>query len=297
MRQALSAGMLLFAFAIYSAGAQDLSVSYAEGDAQVQKGSSLVALSIGDRLSLQATIRLSDNAYVELKRANSKIVLSQKGTYVLRDLLASSRTLDSAGAEKAILATLYSLLIGPAGNQSTAAGMRGANEAKSEDSGWVTSSAQVFLDAGKQYLQSGQYSEAIEQFHQAHDAATEKESPQVQYYLAYAYSLCGNTREALKQAEGLQPSGADEWTPDFIILKAKLLVDSSAFAQEVAWLTQGGNDLSGDAQRAALYNFLLGVGYRGVGDTANAKANLLKVVAISAESDLGKVAAQLLQNQ
>jgi tetratricopeptide (TPR) repeat protein len=152
------------------------------------------------------------------------------------------------------------------------------------------------LDSGKEYIRSGQYDLAIQQFDQALDAATHNEAPRVHYYLAYAYSLSGDTREALKQAAGLQPSGADEWASDFIILKAKLLVDSSAFAQAIAWLTQNGNDLSGDAQRAAIYDFLLGVGYRGVGDTSNEKVALSKVTAMSAESDLGKAAAGLLQN-
>jgi len=221
--------------------------------------------------------------------------LSQKGTYNLRDILASSHALDSAGAGKAILAALSSFLMGPARNQSTA-GARGANGSKAEDSDWVTSSAQVFLDAGEQYLKSGQYDEAIEQFLQALDAATEHESPQVRYYLAYSYSLNGDTRAALKYASDLQPIAGDEWASDFIILKAKLLVDSSAFGQEIAWLTQNGNDLSGDAPRGALYEFLLGVGYRGVGDAANAKDSLSKVVSTSGESDLGKAAAQLLQN-
>lgn len=79
-------------------------------------------------------------------------------------------------------------------------------------------------------------------------------------------------------------------------LKAKLLADSNAFSQEIAWLRQSGNDLSGDVQRAALYSFLLGVGYRGVEDTANSKACFLRVVAMSAGSDLGKTATQLLRS-
>ncbi len=149
---------------------------------------------------------------------------------------------------------------------------------------------------GSRTSKSGQYGEAIEQFLQALDAATEQESPQVRYYLAYAYSLNGDTRAALKYAADLQPSSADEWASDFIILKAKLLVDSNAFAQDIAWLTQSGNDLSGDAQRGAIYQFLLGVGYRGIGDASNEKASLSKVVAISGESDLGRAAAELLQN-
>jgi len=296
VRRALIAGVVLFAFAVCSVGAQELSVSYAEGDAQVRSGSSWVELSIWDRLTPRTTIQLSDGAYVELTWAGTKIVLSQKGTYSLREILASCRALDSAGAEKAILATLSSLLMRPAGNQSTASGVRSVNEAKTNDSEWVTSNAQVFLDVGKQYLGSGQHKEAIEQLLLALDAATEKESPQVQYYLACAYSLSGDMRAALKHAAGLQPSSADEWASDFIILKAKLLVDSNAFAQDIAWLTQNGNDLSGDAQRAALYEFLLGVGYRGIGDAANAKASLAKAMAMSGESDLGKAASELLQN-
>jgi tetratricopeptide (TPR) repeat protein len=296
VKLALTVGVLVFAFAAYIAGAQELSVTYVDGDAQVRDGSAWAVLSIGDRLTPQATIQLSRGAYVEIKRGDTKIVLSQKGTYSLASLIASSRALGSAGVGKALLSSLSRLAAGPAHNQSDTAGMRGANETKSNESEWMTSSAQVFLDAGQQYLKSGQYAEAIEQFLQALDAATEQESPQVHYYLAYAYSLNSDTQAALKHAMDLQPSGGDEWASDFIILKAKLLIDSYAFGQVIAWLTQNGNDLSGDAQRGAIYEFLLGVGYRGVGDTANAKASLSKVVTMSSDSDLGKAATQLLQN-
>ena len=296
MRGSLCVGMLLSVLGVCSACAQEVSVSYLDGEAQVQSGGSWAALSIGDRISTQATIQLSAGAYVELKRADLKIILSQKGTYLLRDLVATAHAMDSAGVWKTLSTTLSILLVGPARNQSRGFGARGANEGKGEDSEWVTSSAQVFLDSGKQYLRSGQHKEAIEEFLLALDAASEKESSLVHYNLAYAYSLSGDTRAALKHAAGIQPGGDDEWAADFIILKAKLLVDSNAFAQEIAWLTQNGNDLSGDAQRAALYNFLLGVGYRGIGDRSNEKANLSRVVAISGESDLGKAAAQLLKN-
>ena len=262
MRRALSVGVVLFVFAVWGVGAQELSVSYVEGEAQVRSGASWVALSIVDRLSTQATIQLSRGAYLELKWVDSRISLSP----------------------------------GPARNRSGAAGARGAYEGKAKDSEWVTSSAQVFMDASMQYLKSGQYEEAIQEFLQALDAATEKESPQVQYNLACAYSLSGSSRAALKHAAGLRPSSTDELTLDFIILKANLLVDSNAFAQEIAWLTQNGNDLSGEAQWASIYNLLLGVGYRGIGDTSSEKASLSKVGAISGESDLAKPAAQLLQN-
>jgi tetratricopeptide (TPR) repeat protein len=297
MRRALSMGVILLAFAVCAARAQELSVSYVEGEVQqARSGSSWTALSIGDRLTSEVTIQLSGGAYVELPWANAKFALSQKGTYLLRDIMAISRALDSAGVWKTLSTKLSILLTGPVHNQTNVAGARAGNESKAEDSEWVTSGAQVFLDTGMQYLKSGQYKEALEQFLQALDEATEKESPLVHYNLALAYSLSGDTRAALKHAAGLQPGSTDEWAPDFIILKAKLLFDSNAFAQEIAWLTQSGNDLSQDAHRAAIYNFLLGVGYHGIGDTSREKASLSKVAAISEESDLAKAAAQLLQN-
>jgi hypothetical protein len=81
------------------------------------------------------------------------------------------------------------------------------------------------------------------------------------------------------------------------LLQAKLSLDTFAFAQAINWLTQPGNDLSDDAERVSLYYFLLGMGYQGIGDTTNQKRSFSKVMAISGESDLGKAAAQLQQNQ
>lgn len=287
---------LLFFVAASVVGAQDLSVSYIDGNARAQNGSAWATLSLGDRVSPQSTIQLSEGAYVELQRADVKLVLSQKGVYSLRDLVTSSRAMGLAGVGKAILSSLTYLIKGPVHNQSDVAGARGADKSSADDSEWETSNAQVYLDTGKDLLKTGQYELAINQLLQAVDEATDDELPQVHYYLAYAYSLTGDTHTALKYAADLEPRRADDWTPDYIILKAKLLVDTNAFTQEVAWLTQTGNDLSGDAQRAPIYAFLLGVGYRGMGDTVREKASLAKVVAQSAGSEMGTAAAQLLEN-
>jgi Tfp pilus assembly protein PilF len=79
-----------------------------------------------------------------------------------------------------------------------------------------------------------------------------------------------------------------------ILLEAKLLEDTSAYKNAVTWLAD--NDLSQDAQRAPLYYFLLGMGYRGEGDAENAKQVFSKVVSISRDSELGKAAEELMRN-
>ncbi|HUJ74840.1 MAG TPA: hypothetical protein VL359_08275, partial [bacterium] len=106
----------------------------------------------------------------------------------------------------------------------------------------------------------------------------------------------GDVRGAWKQMQGLQPGPSDAWRGDFVILKAKMLEDASAFAETTTWLTQSANDLSGDAEYAPLYYFLLGLGYRGAGQGDNARQAFSAVVRIAGDTDIGKSAAALLQS-
>jgi hypothetical protein len=284
---------LLFAFGAFFVFAQNLTVAYVGGDVKKLAGSTWRGISIGDKLSAENTLQLGDGAYVELNWTQAKIALSQKGTYKLHDILAYSRSLGSVGAGKALLGKLSRILAGTGNRQSNVAGVRGANAGNADASEWMTSDTQASLDAGKEYIDSGQLSLAIEQLLLALDSATDKESPQVRFYLAYAYALKGDSRNALKYSTDLRPNQSDEWAPDFVILRAKLLMDGSAFAQEVEWLTHEGNDLSGDAQRADIYFFLLALGYGGMEDVSNEKQYLSKVISVSGESELGKAAARL----
>ena len=295
MRLARRLIVILFVLAAFCAGAQSYNVSFLEGEVRVRSGAALAGISIGDKLPPDSVVQLSEGAYLELNMAGMRIALSQKGTYNLHAISTSSRALGSAGVGTALIAGLSRLATGPSGNQGAVAGARAENKAKSEDSDWTTSNAQVYLDSGKEYIKSGQYDQAIGQLLPALDSTDESEAAEVHYYLADAYSLKGDTRNALKQAAGLKPGGGDDWAADFIILKAKLLVDTNAFAQEVSWLTQSGNDLSGDAQRAQMYLFLLGIGYAGAGDASNEKESLSRALSIAKESDIGKAASQLLQ--
>jgi hypothetical protein len=286
----------LFALAVCGAAAQNMSVAYVAGTASARSDSGWVGLSTGDSLSAEDTLQLSEGAFVELKWTSARLALSQKGVYKLHDVLAYSRTLGSAGADKALLASMQHILSGPGNIQNAAGRARTGSDASAEGPRWATRSSLEFLDSGKEYVRAGQYDQAIRQFLQAQDAATGKEMPEIQYRLSYSYLLKGDSRKAIEYASGLRPSRADAWSSNFVILRAKLLIDSSAFTQEVAWLTQPGNDLTRDAQRSSVYLFLLGLGYRGICDVSNEKLALSKVMSISGESELGQAAAILLLN-
>jgi tetratricopeptide (TPR) repeat protein len=292
MRQVIILAALLLASQL--ATAQGLNVAYLEGEAQVASGASWKALSLGDPVSTDASIRLLPGALIELKGTGADVTLTHPGTYALGTLLKARRTLGSPGVSSAIVSFLRQLAFPPAKNRADVLGLRGPNRSKSPENEWSESSAQVFLDAGKEYIKAGSYDRAIEQLNEALDAATDEEVPEIHYYLADASFLGGDVKGAWKQVASLKPAVAAPYYRDFLLLKAKLLEETSAYADALDLLAGEGAAFSQDAQRAPLYYFLLGLGYRGTGDSENANLAFRKVIAISAESDLGKTAGELL---
>lgn len=295
MKTAMCTCVLSLLVAVMVTAAPNLLVAYLEGSAYLQKGSSWEAISIGDAIPVTSNVRLDAGGSLKLSGIGTDISLTQQGTYLMQDLLSVRQAMGSSGVDMVLAKVLEFLLQGTLHNQSTAAGVRGANESKSEDSEWVESGTQDTLQQAKDFIQAENYSKAIEVLSQSLDTASQEELPTIHHCLAYALSLTGNTTAAIKELAGIRPKDNDSWAPDFVLLKAKLYLDSFTFSQAVVWLTQSGNDLSGDAQRAPLYYFFLGIGYRGMGDTANEKGCLAKVEALSEGNYLGKVAEQLLQ--
>ncbi|HUX21035.1 MAG TPA: hypothetical protein VMW69_07325 [Spirochaetia bacterium] len=287
--------LLLMAIAVSWSFGQSLTTSYAQGDVEVQSGSGWKPVTIGDTVAVGGMLRMAAGAYVELSGSGGiDITLSEPGTYSMTSLLSSARRMKGTGYDSVLVNAFAALAGGTSSVQSSAMGVRGANESASTQPQWVTSDAQVFIDAAKSFIQSGAYPKAIDQLKLALDSASDSELPTVHYYLAEVYSLNGNLRDSLKEISQVKPSGSEDWYADYAILRAKLLVDSYAFAQEVAWLKLKQNDLSQDAQRSAVYYFSLALGYRGLGNKADEQRDLTEVTRISAGTNLARSASRLL---
>ena len=295
-RRVIVSFLFLGVLAASHVAAQAFSVSYLEGQVEVKAGSAWVELSIGDPVSLRASLRVGNHACVELITPSARITLSQAGTYALADLLAKSQSIRSSGAERVLTALLSNLVRGSSLNQSTALGARGVDQSGTDDSEWMSSDAQVFLQAGKDFIHGGDYMMAVTKLTKALDAATPGEAPEIRYYIAEAYSFDGDARNALVQLADLRPAAAETWAADFVLLKAKILVDTFAFEQAVQWMQEKGSSLATDAQRMPMYFFLCGLAYRGTGDQEKEKQCLSRVVSAEAGDDIGKAAAQLLAN-
>ena len=277
--------------------AQGLVVAYLDGDAQLKSGSAWKPLSTGDLIATDSSIRLGANALIEVKGPGTDFTLTKPGTYGVRDVVAAGRRVSPPGVGATVTTAMRYMTFGAGKNQSATMGARGADQSGSDEPQWADSSAQVFLDAGKEYIKAGRYDKAADQLRQALACASDEETPEIHYYLGYAFSLGGNVREAWKQTADLKPSPGEAWYGDFILLKARLLEDTSSCADAAALLTQEGGTLAHDPQRAPLYYFLLGLAYRGTGDGPRAGQALSTVVSLAGEADLGKTAAALLSQQ
>jgi tetratricopeptide (TPR) repeat protein len=283
-----------FLFVALLCAAQEPKVDFLEGEPSVKMGSGWTALSIGDAVSPDAVIRLGKGSMVELSIPGATLMLTRPGAYRISDLLSARRTLASVGAGKALSASLSRLLSG-SGGQESGSGVR-SERASPDEPDWMGESAAASLEEGKSLIAAGRYQEALRKLADAVDGATEKERSEIAFAMASAYSASGNTREAIRLAAAIPTDGTEAWAADFVLLQARLLVDSFAFAPAVQLLKDKGGGLRDDPQRAAAYHFLMGLGYRGMGDLGAARESLSLVVGLAGDSDLGKAAAKLLES-
>jgi tetratricopeptide (TPR) repeat protein len=277
------------------AAAPSLTVSYLEGAAWQSSASSWRDLAIGDAVAADGRVRLDAGACLQLNGNGPDIVLTQKGTYVIADLLAVRKRVDAAGSGRSVITSIALLLAGASKDQSTVLGARGNDQSGSDDSGWVESSVQDTLQQANDLIRLARYEEALSKLAQASDEAVGDEAAQVNYYRACAYSQKGDARNASKCITAAVPASGASWAADYLLLRARILVDTFAYAQAIDCLASSRETIGRDAQRAPLYFYLLGLAFRGAGDTAGSRESLQQVIAISGGSDLGKSATALLQ--
>jgi tetratricopeptide (TPR) repeat protein len=188
---------------------------------------------------------------------------------------------------------LSKLVTGPPSKQGSAGGARAEEMGKPPEIDFETA-ASGELRAGKDFIASGRFDKAIERLTRAVADADETEIAEARYCLAEAYSLNGDTRNALAQVAGVSPDDSAPWRPDFVLLKGRVLVDASAWDEAVKWLRDNGQTVAEDDLRSQAYFFLLGIAYGGTGDPGKEKQSLARVISASADNELGQVAARLL---
>ncbi len=284
------AGLVLFLVLVAAAGAQSMKVGYLDGRAQVKNGASWTDLVAGDTVAADATIKVADGSIVQLTASGVEVTVARPGTYAVKDLVAARRSsAPSLGA--ALVGALRRLLGGNGDTQSTVLGTRGADQAGDSGDEWVENGSDIYRDQGIGSLKNGDLDGALRQFRTALGEASDSDTAEIHFYIGSTLAQKGDTPGAWKEIKGLQPPASEEWTPDFVLLKAQLLESMSSFTEATDWLVA--HDLSRDAQRAQVYFYLLGVGYQGSGKADKARDALGRAASIAPDSELGKAASQL----
>ena len=287
---------LLLVFASGNLWAAGLAVTYTQGQVAVRTAGNWKEVSLGETLSTEGVVRLGGGSYLELRGpSQGTLTFVEPGTYSLSDILSESGYLKAAGAGDAIQTALSALFSNESSNSTSAAGVRGAEESSSSATGWVSSNAQVYIDAGRTFMQSGRYRKAAEQFKVALATADTAKLPRIRYELSAAYELSGNTLAAAKQIETANAPSSAVWFPNYALLKGRILVETHAYRDSLDWLTSHKKAVLSDPRRSSLYHLLVGVAYEGLGDPTAAKRNLSLVT--SSPGNLSSLARTMLSNK
>jgi hypothetical protein len=219
--------MMIFAAALASSAAP-LTVSWADGKVELQKGSSWAAVGMGDRVDSAATIRLGKGASVELSDGQRKVSLTAAGIYAIDSLLKrgavaskrNSAALDKMGKLVDPRATVES---------SAVAAVRGEAIEPAKDSvTWQTDTVDVaaVMDEGRRLVRCGEFSDAALKFGEAASAAEGDEKDSAQYAQAWALAADDSAAQAVKVLKSMPDSGG--WAGPRALLLARLDIDSGA---------------------------------------------------------------------
>jgi tetratricopeptide (TPR) repeat protein len=284
--------ILLILISVIPLVAEDLLVEYVEGTLEVKEGSDWYQLYIGDMLSENSVIRLSDNGFVELSTGNVTVTLSDDGTYNTQSLLSSGQKVASWGIGNVVNSKL-SKLLGPAEQGETAVmGVRGAAADQGELT-WVEE-GEEFMEKGRKLLVEGLFDEAIVAFKEGADwALTEDERSEHLFYTAYAHSLKGDNALALIMLEDMALASNSDIFTDYMLLKGKLLIENLAFADALDLFSEYLKHPDMGETTQVVY-FLSAVCHQGLDDNSQAERFLQDAIKINASSEYGRAAQRMM---
>jgi hypothetical protein len=229
--------MIVLALAVFAAVsliAVPLTVTWADGKVDMQKGSSWTAVNLGDKIDSGATVRLGAGATLEVSDGKRKVALSAAGTYVLDAILKQGA--EAASKKNGALDKLGKL-VDPKANTgaTTVAAVRGA--AQGTDSvTWMSDTVDVAatMDEGRKLVRDGDFANAALKFEEAVVAAEGDEKDSASYAEAWAYAAGDSSARAIKILRGMPATGA--WAGPRALLLAQLDILSGAKTEAKAIL-------------------------------------------------------------
>ena len=230
-----------------SLNAVPLTVSWADGKVDVQKGSSWAVVNMGDKLDSASTVRLAAGASVELTDGKRKVALTAAGTYVLDALLKKGGDM----AKKNVALDKLGKLVDPKATTgaSTVAAVRGAAVEPPKDTlTWMTDSVDVaaVMEEGRKLVRDGDFPAAAAKFDEAVFAAEGDEKEAAYYAEAWALAADESNVRAVKILRGMSSTGIWAGPRALLLAQLDILTGASAEAKSVLEEASAANLFVGD---------------------------------------------------
>lgn len=288
---------ILLLVALSFVSAQDITLEYVEGYLDLQKGSDWVELYMGDSILRNATVRLDQDSLAELSGMNMTFTLTRPGIYRIEDLVASRQNMNSSGLGSLVSGKVATMFGERASSPDTVGGVRASEAVEAPSIDWMTSEAADMISQARDMIEEGSFADAMDMLDEAYDfAADEYEEYEIAFYRGYIHTVNGKAGKALAAFTEITPTSDLSYYDDLYLLKGKLLIDSFAFGEAVAWFDKytpgygSGKDVS---TRQSIY-LLHGVAAKEEGLTSRANALLQKAIDLDPGSGIAGAASSLM---
>ena len=284
-RRFILAAIFAGVFAV-GAFAQAFTVSYLDGTVEQQSAKGWKAVSIGDGVPADATIRISQEGSLELLRGKTKITLLKDGVYKMAGLAEAAGASASGGVGSTISQKLQTLVTEKP-KASTAGGVRGAEQGSTSVT-WVDESDEIRTRV-QALMAKSQYKEAASLLNDSiKDASTDADAAEFTYLLGVAYYDAGQTAKAYRALARLTPQADVSWYARYVILKSQVLVDTQNYKDALGVLTPFISAYpTGEATQLAY--LLTAISEKGLGDSAAAREALDTGYQLDPSSDTAKL--------
>ena len=285
----------LFLFSPLLLFSQVLALDYMEGLVEFRTSSGWQELYFGDELSVDSTIRVSENGYAEFSLGDLKISVNEDGIYLLSDLVGTSKQVSSWGLGNLVSTKIKTALTSSGGGQTAVMGVRGAAAGGETDIEWIEAGGSAeLLQEGMALLEKARYNEALDIFNEGLSISFGEEEQLFLYHVGYTQSLKGHSALALNTLERVEVDPQSSYYSDLILLRGRMLIESLSFNEALEFFKSHTNRYpEGDLTQAVL--LLSSYCYRGLDDTFQALQVLQSAYELNPDSALGKEAQRLME--
>ena len=283
--------LILFSFTLF---ADDLLLEYSDGVIELETNAGWEEVVEGELYSSEQIIRLENDSIAEFSINDSRIMISEEGTYELRELINNSNNVSNWGIGELVTNKLELFFNETMYKDEAAMGVRGDQEEQYDDITWMENKEiPVRYGIAKDYILNKQYKEAVLYLLEASFTATGEARKECFYYIGYSYAMLGDSVRALRYLNRVETDSTKYYFHDYVLVKGKLLIQSFSFKSALYLFEKYLSEYPYGENVQSVY-FLSAYCNEALNNREEFVKNLQKAVEVDPFSDFGKLASQKL---